>query len=364
MKKMELPRYWQKKRIQYLVKTIKAPKKLLKTNYLHKGEYPIIDQSNKKIAGWTYEEDSIIKPNKPVIVFGDHTCCIKYINFPFAQGADGIKIMQTIPEIIPYYLFLVLQQDPIAPEGYKRHFSKVQEKEILLPPLPEQEKIVEVLETWDEYLETLNKTIRLKKKTKNGLLQKLLKGKIRLKNFNSPWKNIKIGDCLKIKHGKTQLNVENPNGKYPIFGTGGIIGTANKFIYNKPSVLIGRKGTINKPRYLENPFWTIDTLFYSEINAQNLPKYMYYLFLTINWKIYNEGSGIPSLSASTISSINISIPSLEEQTAIAEILTTADNEIELLEKKRQLIEAQKKFLLNNLITGKIRLPEFIKKDPQ
>jgi type I restriction enzyme S subunit len=110
---------------------------------------------------------------------------------------------------------------------------------------------------------------------------------------------------------------------------------------------------------METPFWTVDTLFYSEVKDNCNPKYLYYHFLIINWKQYNEGSGIPSLSASTISSIQIEIPeSKNEQIEIAKILTTADSEIDTLEKKRKLIEQQKKFLLNNLITGKIRFPEF------
>jgi type I restriction enzyme S subunit len=237
--------------------------------------------------------------------------------------------------------------------------ENIREIKISAPPLPEQKKIVKILETWDTYLEKLSKKIKLKKKLKKGLMRKLLTGKVRLMGFSEPWKIAKLGDCLKIKHGKSQKAVENPNGQYPILGTGGEMGRSTAFLYNKPSVLIGRKGTIDKPKYMETPFWTVDTLFYSEVKDNCNPKYLYYHFLIINWKQYNEGSGIPSLSASTISSIQIEIPeSKNEQIEIAKILTTADSEIDTLEKKRKLIEQQKKFLLNNLITGKIRFPEF------
>ena len=109
---------------------------------------------------------------------------------------------------------------------------------------------------------------------------------------------------------------------------------------------------------MDQPFWTVDTLFYSEVKKNNNVKFLYYIFLIINWKLYNEGSGVPSLSASTISSIKISIPKEEkEQTAIANILTTTDEEITTLEKKLSIIKDQKKCLLNNLITGTIRTPE-------
>ena len=85
--------------------------------------------------------------------------------------------------------------------------------------------------------------------------------KIRFPNFIDNYEKLKYGDVLKIKSGRDQKQVECENGQYPILGTGGEIGRSNSYLYNKPSVLIGRKGTINKPQYMETPFWTVDTLF-------------------------------------------------------------------------------------------------------
>ena len=125
------------------------------------------------------------------------------------------------------------------------------------------------------------------------------------------WEVREIGEVLKVKHGKSQKEVENKSGLYPILGTGGLMGYANQFLYDKPSVLIGRKGTINKPQYMESPFWTVDTLFYTEIFNNNFPKYLYYKFLQIDWYSYNEASGVPSLNANTIEIISIPIPPLK-----------------------------------------------------
>ena len=76
------------------------------------------------------------------------------------------------------------------------------------------------------------------------------------------WKECKLGEVLTIKYGKNQKEVESPNGTIPIYGTGGLMGYATKFLYDKPSILIGRKGTINKVKFIDKPFWTVDTLFY------------------------------------------------------------------------------------------------------
>ena len=102
---------------------------------------------------------------------------------------------------------------------------------------------------------------------------------------------MKLKNVVKICYGKCQKNVEvDFNSGIPIMGTGGIIGYSSKALYNKPSILIGRKGTIDKPYYIDKPFWTIDTLFYTIINDSiAIPKYLYYLLSTINFHKYCEG---------------------------------------------------------------------------
>lgn len=172
------------------------------------------------------------------------------------------------------------------------------------------------------------------------------------------WSVKKLRECLEIKHGKPQHDIENPQGMYPILASGGQIGRTNSFLCSEPSVLIGRKGTIDKPQYMETPFWTVDTLFYSHIKSGYMAKYLFYKFETINWNKYNEGSTIPSLSSSTIHSIKVLLPPLPEQKKIAGILGTWDKAIEklisLIEQKKLL----KKGLMQKLLTGKHRLKGF------
>jgi type I restriction enzyme S subunit len=149
----------------------------------------------------------------------------------------------------------------------------------------------------------------------------------------SDWEVKPIGEVLKVKHGKSQKEVEDRIGQYPILGTGGLMSYTNYYLYNKSSVLIGRKGTIDKPQYMDTPFWTVDTLFYTEIFEENLPKFIYYKFLQVDWYSYNEASGVPSLNAKTIEKIKLSFPPTKaEQSAIATALSDADALISSLEK--------------------------------
>ena len=171
--------------------------------------------------------------------------------------------------------------------------------------------------------------------------------KLRFKEFNDNYLRLKYKDILKIKSGKDQKQVECENGIYPILGTGGQIGKTNSFLYDKPSVLIGRKGTINKPQYMETPFWTVDTLFYSHIYEPNIPKYLFYSFQSVNWKKYDESTGVPSLSSSTIEGVDCNIPSKEEQLKVANFLSLLDKKIELQSKKIEDLKLFKKGLLYN-----------------
>ncbi|MBU5316909.1 restriction endonuclease subunit S [Clostridium bornimense] len=181
--------------------------------------------------------------------------------------------------------------------------------------------------------------------------------KLRFPEFSGEWEEKKISETLKIKHGKDQKQIEVEKGKYPILGTGGKIGETNTAIYNNESVLIGRKGTINKPMYMDTPFWTVDTLFYSEIKSDNIAKFLFYKFQCINWKKYSEASGVPSLSASTIESIKYNIPEKQEQQKIASFLSLVDKKIEKQSEKVEAIKEYKKGMMQKIFSREIRFKD-------
>lgn len=165
------------------------------------------------------------------------------------------------------------------------------------------------------------------------------------------WGISEIRKFLKIMHGQSQHEVECKNGTYPILGTGGIIGNANSYLYDKPSILIGRKGTIDKPMFIDTPFWTIDTLFYSKIFDNVNIKYLFYIFKIINWLKYDDSTGVPSLSANTIENIKIIVSTNNlEQQKIAEILDCATRQVELQEQLVDKLKVQKKALMQKLLT--------------
>src|SRR5690625_800202 len=231
--------------------------------------------------------------------------------------------------------------------------NEIRKTKLPIPPLQEQKSIANCLSTWDSGIEKLTQLIQAKKQQKKGLIQQLLIGKKRLTGFEGAWEKVELGDLFEIGNGKDYKHLGK--GNIPVFGTGGLMTFVDDFLYDGESVGIGRKGTIDKPQFLSDKFWTVDTLFYTHSFKNTFPRFVYYLFLTINWLKYNEASGVPSLAQKTIKKIKVGIPSLKEQTAIANILQMADKEIEFLEQKLSSFQQQKKGLMQVLLTGKKRL---------
>ena len=146
---------------------------------------------------------------------------------------------------------------------------------------------------------------------------------------------VRFSDVLTIINGRNQKRVENPNGKYPIYGSGGIMGYADDYICDKETVVIGRKGNINNPIYVETPFWNVDTAFGLYANEEKLfPKYLFYFCEKFNFEHLNTTVTIPSLTKANLLKIEMLLPSLEEQQKKAFVLDKVSNLIAL--RKQQL----------------------------
>ncbi|MCD8086124.1 MAG: restriction endonuclease subunit S [Clostridiales bacterium] len=145
----------------------------------------------------------------------------------------------------------------------------------------------------------------------------------------------KFADVLEIRNGKNQRKVENPQGKYPIYGSGGVMGYADDFICDAETVVIGRKGSINNPIFVNEPFWNVDTAFGLVANGQILlPKYLYYFCVNYNFEELNTTVTIPSLTKANLLQISIDVPELTQQKAVVEKLDKIEHLVSL--RKQQL----------------------------
>ena len=216
-----------------------------------------------------------------------------------------------------------------------------------LPPLAEQHRIITEIEKWLALIDQIEQgKVDLQtiiKQTKSKILDLAIHGKLvpqdpndepaikLLKRINPDftpcdnghytqlpegWAICKMKQITSITNGKSQKNVETLNGIYPIYGSGGVIGRANQYLCIAGSTIIGRKGTINNPIFVEEHFWNVDTAFGLKANDAILDKYLYYFCLSFDFSKLDKSTAMPSLTKTSIGNVLIPIPPYKEQERI------------------------------------------------
>lgn len=166
---------WKRNTVEELTVSVTPPKKLQTSEYQRKGDFPIIDQSPDAACGWTDDTNAVVDEGLPVVVFGDHTCTLKLVHHPFAQGADGIKILRPRPGIDAHFLFHAIEADPVAQDGYKRHFSVLRQKRLFYPDLNsgEQQLVASCVSSLSDLIAAETEKLDALKTHKKALMQQL-----------------------------------------------------------------------------------------------------------------------------------------------------------------------------------------------
>ncbi|WP_187894117.1 restriction endonuclease subunit S [Helicobacter pylori] len=233
--------------------------------------------------------------------------------------------------------------------------------EILLPPLNEQIAIANILSDVDRYLYSLDALILKKESVKKALSFELLSQRKRLKGFNQAWQRVRLGDIAEIKRGvritKNELDIF---GKYPVVSGGvGFLGYTNNFNRYENTITIAQYGTAGYVNFQKNKFWANDVCFCIYPNKDIIKNIFLYYFLKVNqnylYEISNRNATPYSISKDKILDFEILLPSLNEQIAIANVLSGLDSEIISLKNKKRQFDNIKKALNHDLMSAKIRV---------
>lgn len=222
-------------------------------------------------------------------------------------------------KFIEYYLNSISLESYISGSAQpKLNQKNLNIIKVPVPPLEVQEEIVRLLDEFTtkttELQAELNKEYEARKKQYEFYRDELLTKKNGLVS-----NQVLLSNIAKIKNGKDYKHLNS--GTYPVYGSGGIMTTVSEFVYDKPSVLIPRKGSLGNLYYVEEPFWNVDTIFYTEINEDMvLPKYLFYLLQNEHLEKLNNAGGVPSLTQSALNKVKLYVPSLDEQHKIVCIL--------------------------------------------
>jgi len=229
--------------------------------------------------------------------------------------------------------------------------SRIAECTIIIPiEKDEQKAIASILSSFDEKIELL--------KEQNETLEQMAQGVFResLNKYNNS-NETTLGGLVKIKYGKDHKHLED--GKYPLYGSGGVMRYVEKTLYEKESILIPRKGTLSNLFFIQEPFWSVDTIFYTEIDDTLVsPIYLFYKLKRINLANLNVGSAVPSLTTNVLNALELDVPIREEQEETVELLTSFNekklyniSQIKTLSKIRDT-------LLPKLMSGEVRIENF------
>ena len=156
-------------------------------------------------------------------------------------------------------------------------------------------------------------------------------------------KEYKLSEILTIKNGRDYKNLKN--GLYPVYGSGGLMCTVDNYLYERPSVLLPRKGTLSNIQFADSPFWTVDTLYYTEIDSHLAePYYLYYYLKQLDLTQLNSGTGVPSMTFDSYYNIKVNLPNIHEQRAVGQFLSVLDDKIQLNKRINDNLEAMAKQL--------------------
>jgi type I restriction enzyme S subunit len=240
------------------------------------------------------------------------------------------------------------------------HISSQQIKDfpLLLPPLPEQTKIAQILSTWDKAIATTEKLIGNSQQQKKALMQSLLTGKKRLPGFEGEWTETTLGEISKPQQWSTITSSQLTPAGFRVYGANGFIGYYSEYNHELECVTVTCRGStcgevslIPGKSYITGNSMCLDDIEPS-INAY---RYIYYSLSYRGFDDVISGSAQPQIVGSAIKKIKVKLPPLQEQQKIAAVLTAADNEIELLQKKLAFLKQEKAALMQQLLTGKRRV---------
>ncbi|AGM41846.1 restriction endonuclease subunit S [Aeromonas hydrophila] len=370
---------WSSNKLEQLITTVTPPSKLQSSSYRMQGKFPIIDQSQELICGWTDDESAVISELLPLIVFGDHTCALKFVDKPFAQGADGIKILKAKSTISAEYLFYSLSHRPLVMEDYKRHFSILKERTVVFPDIKsgEQQKIADCLSSLDALVAAETQKLDALKTYKKGLIQQLFPREgeavpqLRFPEFRNAedWKEWKVGELGDVITGNTP-STSKPQyygGEYNFVSPADI--SAQRFIENTKTTLskLGFEQTRKIPAgsvlfvCIGSTIGKVAQNIYSCATNQQINSlvpfssfsgdFIYYLLLRESNRIAElaGNQAVPIINKSTFSDVSVRCPQeKEEQERVAGYLGTLDDLIYAQGQKIDALKIHKKGLMQLL----------------
>jgi len=353
---------WEIKNIEECLEKVVYTNKIQRKDFLEDGEYPVISQEQDFINGYWNNSDDLYKIKKPVVIFGDHTQIIKFVDFDFVLGADGVKILQPKDSIEPRYFYYFLQNINLGNLGYARHYRLLKEINIQYPnSLPEQHRIVSILDEAFAVIErSRNAAIQNLKNTKE-LFDSYLQSVFTNKGEGWEEKTLnQISDNLDSKRVPITKNIRK-EGSIPYYGASGIVDYVADYLFDEDLLCVSEDGANLLARTYPIAFsitgktWVNNHAHILRFKNITTQKFVELYLNSIKLDDFISGMAQPKLNQSMLNKIPIPFPTLTQQQTIVkkfDALSTETKQLEsIYQKKITDLEELKKSILQKAFTG-------------
>lgn len=392
----DIPEHWEVKKVTHIFNKIGSgttptagtPKYYDNgyINWLQTGDLTdgLIEQTSKKLTNKALSNFSTLKtyPKKSLVIamYGATIGKVGYLGIETTtnQACCVLSEPNNFITKFGFYWFMGAKSLIVSMSygGGQPNISQdlIKSLRLPIPPLSEQTRIAEFLDTKtaliDKAIGIKEKQIELLKERRQIMIHRAvtrgIDPNVTLKpsgvewigDIPEHWEVKKLKYVLNINNGSDYKHIQTDSG-YPVIGSGGQFAFASNYIFDGEVVLLGRKGTIDKPLYFKGKFWAVDTMFYANSKSNDNVKYMYYVTTTIPFKFYSTSTALPSMTQSDLNNHKFALPPLEEQKQIVTHIETLSSKIataiSLKEQEIEKLKEYKSVLINSAVTGKIKV---------
>ena len=265
---------WKTESFEGCIEKVIYTRKIQRKDFLDAGEYPVVSQEEDFINGYWDDEADLFKVTTPLVVFGDHTKVLKYVDFDFVLGADGVKILQPRVFLVPKFFYYQLQTSTFDSLGYARHYRLLKELEIAYPDRPEQERIDGILDEAYDGIATAKANAEKNLQNARALFESQLQAVFSQRGDG--WVRTTVGEQVTLQRGFDITKEQQRPGRVPVVSSDGVKSFHDTAMARAPGVVIGRKGTLGNVFYLGDDYWPHDTTLWVKEFSERYVNYRAY----------------------------------------------------------------------------------------
>ena len=353
---------WQTKPFEDCIEKVTYTSKIQRKYFLDTGTFPVVSQEDAFINGYWDGEDDVFRVETPLVVFGDHTKVLKYVDFDFVLGADGVKLLPPKEFLVPKFFYYQLQTAQLDSLGYARHYKLLKELEIKYPERAEQHRIVAILDEAFDGIATAKANAEKNLQNARALFDSHLHSVFT--EWGEGWVETTI-DKISTNLDSKRIPItksDRKSGEYPYYGASGIVDYVADYIFDGDALLVSEDGANLLARStpiafsVSGRYWVNNHAHILKFEHMATQRFVEFYLASIRLDEYITGAAQPKLNQKALNFIPIPIPvAIDTQKLIVERIESMQEETQRLEslyqRKLAALDALKQSLLHQAFSG-------------